>query len=510
MFDNEEGEFLKSIHQDGVYYDTKNKRFLISAKADTINGKPGIIRIEPNKEVVKHSEIASIEDVKTENKTLENTYPIQVNTSRRLEKLPSTLNTSTVALQPSVDKPADKQPRISNNVENTQKNITTLNIVSNSTNIEKQQLTNISSDLKKDLDKFSNKSSNVTMQKQSKNLTRSEERNIALKLVKNMLHSLQPIQKHLTMELSKIKNRKALELSRIKKRDVFSDDDPNVDVAMGANGNKLEEYKQNPNTKHNERILKFTRSNVVSKQIAAKIKREAGINPSSVLGIWSGLGTTPEFVPGLFKHDFNESTNRRFKVRRKGWKKHFLRKENSVAADKKRNVEVRERRAGSTLVTSDTQENEKMQGKRELGEYYSQDRDADGSVNSDNEVTSLSKRDSIPKADELDSDDTSENDKKSDVSQISGIDNVEQSESKQMELGSLGSFNMLTHKYVTKKEHVVKGFPQHNSGKNPLKIKRSDKEAEIEINHMTEPVQDGKVVLAFDEVKRVDAYQTIF
>ena len=263
----------------------------------------------------------------------------------------------------------------------------------------------------------------------------------------------------------KKKKKKKIEFIQHQKRNILSDSNPNVDNIMGSDGNIL--VDENLPIITLQTPLRFVKDSTASYLIKGKYKREASISAASALsGVWSGLGTKPEFVEGLVKHDFTGPfSNMSFSDVSKNLKNHLAHHQEHPKRVMKRFYRK------SNMIGTIGGAQETLHGKHEpdlskrkiveLQSFSTNQNDKTPSINQSEERPSVSKRDIIP------DDDNDE-------------DNSEQSESKQMELGSLGSYTM-----------------------RPKKEKRSSLEPESETNSALPSTSDGKVVLAFDEIKEL-------
>ena len=250
------------------------------------------------------------------------------------------------------------------------------------------------------------------------------------------------------------------------KRNILSDSNPDVDNIMGSDGNIL--VDENLPIITLQRPLRFVKDSTASYLIKGKYKREASINTASALsGVWSGLGTKPEFVQGLVKHDFAAPfLNMSFSDLSRHLKNHLAHRqkhsERAVKRNYKKSNMIGAIGGAQEFIKNLYEKHEPDYSKRKkvkLQSFSTNQNDKTPSINQSEELPSVSKRDVIPDDDE---------------------DNGEQSESKQMELGSLGSYTM-----------------------KPKKEKRSSLEPESETSSVLPSTSDGKVVLAFDEIKEL-------
>lgn len=346
-------------------------------------------------------------------------------------------------------------------------------------------------------------------------------------------------------DLSETEHRKPLKQSaekpktdilKLHKRDVLSDDDPNIDELMRTQGKEAEMIRHSKSMKTAENVYKFARSvmNLVNDAKSDKTKRHSESN--QLTGVWSGLGTAPEFVPGLIKRDYDDrllSSASKVKRQAHGQKdisRLISRRSNNMQKERVSKRELREnedetkrasrKRTHKFEVIAQAKQRATKRNVEHNGIWTGEHgfplyrdihtivknptkikRDADIDTDEDDVKTPkeennedlplLSKRDVIPSDDEKDKKDEASKEKR---------EITEQMEMKQMELGSLGSINMTPKK--TKKIKRDKSSKRQSSEK---KSKRSDNEMEKEmISHLTTtPVQDGNVVLAFDEVKEL-------
>ena len=286
-------------------------------------------------------------------------------------------------------------------------------------------------------------------------------------------------------------------LVKVQKREILSDFDPNIAKEMGDTGKQLEDEFKVDNKRN--------------------LDKSEGINVLStdpLVGIWSGLGTEPEFVHGLFKQDYVTGQNnteisknldtsfksedgiQNFEQKKNKqlnfpsiFKRSLFSKSSSnqdAASPSNINKQPKKREVknhkllGGKKVNHTTQNLKKTENDKKKNMLRNTSKDKSSKENSNN----YQKRDVVPQEDS----------------------DQEQYESKQMEMGSLGSLNM----HVREKRGMSTNFNNDNDEEVNIRKKRRRSNEETSrvfndssINHATGPTVHGKVVFAFDEVKEL-------
>ncbi|XP_065656501.1 uncharacterized protein LOC101240296 isoform X6 [Hydra vulgaris] len=396
LFDDDEGQFLNSVKKDGIYYDSRSKKILISAQIKSekpFQNENSSILQKDKILTLKENTSSSMHPALKENSTVA-TIPLII------------LNTSNISIK-----------------ENNISSIIKLPLV-NESSINCTLFTNNSCYISDGvLNKKLNSSTSILPDKSDTVLTKKDIEEIFSSLVaKN------------PTPLSALKSTK---LVRVQKREILSDLDPNIAKEMGDTGKQLEdEFKVN-----NKRDID---------------KNEKVLFPNSLLGIWSGLGTEPEFVHGLIKQDF--------------FTEHGESELENDAKDgpvkyKLKNLKLRRKKKLN-------QNNRKVHKGKSKTKFQSENNVA--------KSKNFQKRDFIP------------------------FEEEEQEESKHMEMGSLGSLNM----HVREKRGMSTNLKDDEEDINLSKNQRQLNEESFRllndsINHATKPSVHGKVVFAFDEVKEL-------
>lgn len=242
---------------------------------------------------------------------------------------------------------------------------------------------------------------------------------------------------------------------KIKKREVYYDDDPDIERKMNrVDQDKLE--KAIAAIKKAKSVYRFARDVV---DIVDKKRSKNKLETPILQGVWSGLGTSPEFVPGMTKTLKDDVKDR---IQQKSRK---ISKEELAEIRQKRRINI------------------------EPGFYNSVNRTVRQTTDS---ADSTSKEETA--------DDGTFNNYQVLMKHIAEKSNIEKLkekiEPKAIEIGNLGSVH-----FADKRDSI--------SQVSIHKAKRQIPEAEININHMTPPTYDGKVVFAFDEIKELVPVKTI-
>ena len=489
-----EGDFMKHMRKNDVFYDPKYKRFLISAGPDELS-QPTLSAL--TKRIITESfdgngknstKVFEVLKIEPDNDTL--SVVTDVPAQRDVKAVPSGINN----LQNKSDLSSASifafVPAVSgvNILTNHSVNATRTSLTSGCENstlpiLAHNKSTTLYNNHKENKKLIGNNSKTLLeMKNDIPKKRQAPKKHSILDSLKQFLHnalsprsklkaskSEQTIVHHkrniLSTEFpdSNIHKKKRKEFIQHQKRNILSDSNPNVDNIMGSDGNIL--VDENLPMITLQRPLRFVKDSTASYLTKGKYKREASISAASVLsGVWSGLGTKPEFVEGLVKHDITGTfSNMSFSDLSRHLKNHLAHHQ------KHPNRAVKRFYRKSNIIGAIGGAQENLYGKNEpdhskrkkveLQTFSTNQNDKTSSINQSEELPSVSKRDVIP----------------DDVE-----DNGEQSESKQMELGSLGSYTM-----------------------KPKKEKRSSLEPERETNSALPSASDGKVVLAFDEIKEL-------
>lgn len=303
----------------------------------------------------------------------------------------------------------------------------------------------------------------------------------------------------------------------ISKREILSDDDPLTDDIMAG----LEEGAR---IKRAEKVYNFAKDviNVVANNTVITKKRSADQN---LLGIWSGLGTAPEFRTELVVNkkkrpsrkqkrskDDEEQPKKMVRQKRRnglvmmnGDNHHFY--EASITKPK---VEITSEVKRGLELAYGEHKNKHKSNKHKENVVSVITGNAHETLNNVHFRQVAKTSDSNPS--------TSEEKIELGAHQIEGATalpesnnlgkhtHIEQSESKQIEIGSLGSMNMVPRVNVNVVENT-KVTPSTAVAAKKDAVKKSKKmkrDEQVPLNRKSaKPVQDGRVVLAFDEVKEL-------
>eukprot|EP00111_Clytia_hemisphaerica_P017539 TCONS_00051925-protein len=159
-----------------------------------------------------------------------------------------------------------------------------------------------------------------------------------------------------TEELAILKN-------NITKREIILDSDPDIVTKMGGKEAKMEQDA----IKKAEEVYRFARQilDIVGDEPKKKSKRETGEEPehkksNGIMGMWTALGSSPEFVPELVKRDTSTPSHHAARkmsldeIRQKRQEFNSKKRRALIALDDNERHQINQRHAESPLSIAET------------------------------------------------------------------------------------------------------------------------------------------------------------